>query len=444
MSDEPNYPAERFGWYVVFVLCVCGVVANIDRQIINLLVEDIRADLVVSDTQISLLQGFAFAMFYAIVAIPLGRLADSKNRRNLIAIGIVAWTLAAIACGLAETYAQLFAARMAVGIGEAVLTPAGFSLLADMFKPRRLARPLSVYTASSFLGGGIALMVGGIIIRALDNPVDDSMLAFLGDREPWQSAFILGALPGLPVALWFFLSVKEPPRRATAKARTDAEQYRQGFSHAIRFCLDNGRLFLAVFVGISMMAAAQFALGAWVPAYFIRVHEWTAAEIGAAQGLLFMIGGTAGVVAGGWVTDFLFKRGYHDANLRTAAIAALGCIPFALAAMLVTDGTLAIWLLAPAMFFGTMPFGPGPATIPIIAPPYFRAQLVALYLLVANLVGQSGGPWVVAMLTDNLFKRPDAINYSLAITVPVLLLIGAGLATVGWKPLRERLAEDQQ
>ena len=441
MSDT-TAPAssERYGWYVVFVLCVCGVVASVDRQIINLLVEDIKADLSISDTRISLLQGFAFAVFYALVAVPLGRLADSVNRRRLITIGIIAWTLAAIGCGLAETYTQLFFARMAVGVGEAVLTPAGFSLLADLFRAKRLALPISVFTASSFFGSGIALIFGGMIIAYLTG-LPDVALPIVGAVEIWQAAFILAALPGIPIAIWFYLSVREPPRLASVAHKTDARVYRQGFAQAIRFCADNRRLFFAVFLGLSCLASAQFALGAWVPAYFIRAHGWTASEIGSAQGALFMFGGTAGVVAGGWVTGWFFRRGYFDANLRTASLCGLATIPWIIAAMLVADPDIAIALLAPAMFFGTMPFGAGAAIIPTVAPPQFRAQLTAVYLLVANLFGQSGGPWVVAFVSDQYLAGPAAIGVSLAITVPTLLAIGVALTMLGWRPLAERLRD---
>ncbi|MEL7296872.1 MAG: MFS transporter [Pseudomonadota bacterium] len=429
---------ERYGWYVVFVLCVCGVVAYIDRQIINLLVTDIKLDLSVSDTEISLLQGFAFAVFYALVAIPLGRIADSRNRRKLITVGIVAWTAAAIACGLAESYAQLFVARMMVGVGEAVLTPAGFSLLADLFRPQRLARPVSVFTASSFFGAGIALMVGGLIVDHL-SAAGGVVLPIVGERTVWQGAFILGALPGIPVALWFFLTVREPPRRAADIVRQDTEEYAQGFVQAIRYVLANRRLFFAVFIGLSLMAAAQFALGAWIPAFFIRVHGWTPGEIGAVQGLLFLVGGSLGVVTGGWVTDLLRARGFDDANLRTAVFAALLAVPFLVAVPLVSDPKLAVICLAPGMYFGTVPFGAGAAVIPTVSPPMFRAQLVAIYLLVANLVGQAGGPWGVALITDYVFGDDKAVGRSLLIVVPVLLLMGSTIAASGWAPLAEKM-----
>ncbi len=431
------WPRESYSWYVVFVLCVCGIVAFIDRQIINLLVEDIKLDLSLTDVQISLLQGLAFAMFYAAVAIPLGRLADSTNRRRLIAVAIVVWTFAAIGCGLADSYGELFAARMLVGIGEAVLTPAGFSMLADYFKPSRLSLPLSVYTASSFFGSGIALLAGGFLVAQLAG-MDVVHLPLFGDLRPWQAAFIVGATPGFFVAALFFFTIKEPRRRSNiAAAETTTEE---GFLQALAYCRRNGRLFFSIYVGLSLLSAAQFSMGAWVPAFFIRVHDWTAGEIGYAYGLLFLICGTFGVISGGWIANWLHGRGYRDANLRAPMVAAVLALPFAVAFPLTTSATTAIALLAPLMFLGTIPFGCGTAVIPIVAPSQFRAQLVALYLLVANFLGQAGGPWFVALWTDKVFGEPAAVGYSLLITVTTLLVLGAGLLFLGLPPLRQLLS----
>jgi len=439
-ARQGGLSGEGYGWYVVFVLCVCGVVAFIDRQIINLLVEDIKADLLVSDTQISLLQGFAFAVFYALVAIPLGRIADSANRRLLITAGICAWTVAAICCGLAQTYAQLFFARMMVGVGEAVLTPAGFSLLADLFKPRRLARPISVFTASSFFGSGIALMVGGYIVNALQ-AADGISLPFLGPLHLWQAVFILGALPGIPAAVWFFLSVREPPRRKAPASLQSSNAYRRGFLEAMRYIGNNRRLFLSIYVGISFLAAAQFALGAWIPAFFIRTHGWSAGDIGYAQGFVFLVCATIGVIGGGWLTDALQARGHRDANLKTSTFGALLAMPFAVAIPLASDPMVAVACLAPAVLFGAMPFGGGVAALPMVSPPQFRAQLVAIYLLVANILGQAGGPWLVAQFTDRLFADEAAVGWSLMIAVPLLLAVGSMFTLAGWRPLRAQLAE---
>ena len=162
-SDRQPWPSAAYGWYVVAILCLCNMVAFVDRQIINLLVEDIKADLAITDTEISLLQGLAFAVFYAVTAVPLGRLADTANRRWIISTGILIWTVAAASCGLARSFWQLFIARMFVGVGEATLTPSGFSMLADLFNPKRVSLPISVFTGSTFVGSGIALLAGGFV-----------------------------------------------------------------------------------------------------------------------------------------------------------------------------------------------------------------------------------------------------------------------------------------
>ncbi len=432
-GSQATEPRESYAWYVVFVLCICGIVAFIDRQIINLLVEDIKRDLLVTDTQISLLQGFAFVIFYATVAIPLGRLADTRNRRMLITAGIVVWTVAAFACGLADSYAELFTARVFIGIGEAVLTPAGYSLLADYFRPSRLALPISVFTSASFVGSGVALVAGGYIIGLLGaGPVD---VPLLGMRADWQAAFIIGALPGFAVALLFYFTVREPARRRLPGAGA-SEQESASWRDITVFVRKHAGVYLAVFVGLSLLASAQFSLGAWTPAFFIRVHGWTAAEVGYAYGIIFLFFATSGVVGGGWVADRLHARGYRDANLRTAMFGALLALPFAIAYPLADSGRMAIILLAPLVGLGSIPFGAGTAVIPIMTPSRFRAQLVAVYLLVANLIGQAGGPWMVALFTDRVFQTPESVGYSLLVVVSTVLTAGAAVVWLGLPGLR--------
>ena len=439
-AAESGFPPEGRGWYVVFVLCCCGVVAFIDRQIINLLVDDIKADLLLTDTQISLVQGLAFAVFYATIAIPLGRVADTGNRRNLIAAGIVVWTAAAAACGLADSFGTLFVARMFVGIGEAVLTPAGYSMLADLFRARRLALPVSVLTGSSFFGSGIALLAGGFVIGQLAT-LDSIALPLVGRLELWQAAFIIAATPGIAVALLFVLSVREPQRRAGAGDAGQIPPAEASLRHAIDYLRRHGGLFSLVYLGLSLLAAAQFATGAWAPAFFIRVHGWAPADIGYLYGLLFLIFGSSGVVAGGWLSNRLHAAGYRDANLRAALIGGLGALPGAALFPLVENPGVGLALIAPLMFFGTMPFGAGTAVIPILAPARLRAQLVAVYLLCANLIGQAGGPWFVASVTDRVFGRDDAVGYSISIVATALLAGGVVICWAGLRPLRRYLAD---
>ena len=439
-EEQPAWPSETYAWYVVFILCVCGMVAFVDRQIINLLVEDIKQDLQISDTQISLLQGLAFALFYGVMAIPLGRLADTGNRRWIIAIGAVVWTAAAIACGLARSFWQLFAARTAVGVGEATLTPAGFSMLADLFRPQRLALPISVYTGSSFFGSGIALIAGGAVIAWLAR-FDSIDLPLVGTVATWQAAFIIAALPAHLVAAVFFLTVAEPRRRRGIRlAASDADtRDKPTFKEVWEFVVANRRVFAAVFGGVSVLAATQFAMGAWVPAFFIRDYGWTPSQVGYTYGLIFLLSGTLGVISGGWLADWFQKRGHRDGHLRVALLSALCTLPFAIGFPLIGNVAMTVGLLALAVFFGTMAFGAGPALIPFIAPPRMRGLLVAAYLLIANLVGQAGGPWLVAVFTDYVFGAPELVRYSLAVVPPALLVLGALLVASGMADLRRLL-----
>jgi len=410
------------------------MIAFVDRQIINLLVEDIKVDLAITDTEISLLQGLAFALFYAVTAVPLGRLADTGNRRWIISIGIVIWTVAAAACGLARNFWQLFVARMFVGVGEATLTPSGFSMLADLFKPERVSLPISVFTGSTFFGSGIALLAGGFVIALLDKQ-DVVSLPLLGVMQPWEAAFVIAAVPGVVVSLIFFLTIKEPQRRQSHNAIPLTEK--PALKEVAAFVANNGGVFAAVFGGVSVLAAVQFCLGAWVPAHFIRNLGWTAPEIGYAYGLIFLFCGTGGVIAGGILADQLQERGLRDGHLRAVMFSAIVTLPFVLAFAAVDDGRLAIALLAPTVFFGTMAFGAGPALIPVICPARMRGLLVAIYLLIANIVGQAGGPLIVALFTDRVFGSPELVRYSLMAAPALLLVSGAILVKLGFRGLRE-------
>lgn len=448
-APERAWPSEAQGWYVVFMLCLCNMVAFVDRQIINLLVDDIKLDLQITDTQISLLQGLAFALFYALAAVPLGRLADTGSRRSLIAIGIVMWTAAATACGLARSFWQLFVARMFVGVGEATLTPSGFSMLADLFRPTRVSLPISVFTGSSFFGSGVALLLGGYVISKLAG-LDTVVLPLFGTVQPWEAAFIIGASPGLLVALLWFLTIREPARRGNALAAAaaaptnttaNATADKPSLGEVARFVRSNAGVFAAVFGGVSVLAAVQFCLGAWVPAHFIRNLGWTAPQIGYAYGLIFLFCGTGGVIAGGFLADRLQARGYQDGHLRAVLFSALAMLPFVILFPLMNSGNAAIAALAPAIFFGTMAFGAGPALIPVICPPRMRGLLVAVYLLIANVFGQAGGPLIVALFTDYVFGSPERVRDSLLAAPVLLIAIGIALLSLGFKGLRRFRAD---
>lgn len=198
-DDGSAYPEPRRAWGLVVVLTIAYAISFVDRQIISLMVEPIKAYLHLSDTQISLLMGPAFAVFYTIMGIPLGRVADKFNRRNLIVIGMTLWCLMTAASGLARNFAQLFVARMGIGVGEAALSPAALSMISDSFPPEKRTSPIGFYNSAIYIGSGLALVLGGVVIQIVTNspPVN---VPLVGELVPWQTTFIIVGLPGLIIA----------------------------------------------------------------------------------------------------------------------------------------------------------------------------------------------------------------------------------------------------
>ncbi|MDE0801338.1 MAG: MFS transporter [Rhodospirillaceae bacterium] len=440
-KPDPNFAfrTDGYAWFVVLMLCLAAIISFIDRQIISLLVDPIKEDLGISDTQVSLLQGFAFALFYSAAAIPMGRLVDSKNRKTIILAGMVLWSIATTICGLAKVFWQLFIARMMVGVGEATLSPAGFSMLADYFPRKSLTRALSVFTGSSFLGTGIALLVGGFVISKMTEigPVD---MGLLGTIRPWQMTFLIVSIPGLIFALIVWLLVREPPRLGTPTPKTASHTDEAlSLGQAWQYLVDHNTVILPVVFGFTFLTVAMFSVSAWVPAYFMRTHGMTAGEIGSIFGLYFVTLGSAGVVTGGLFSDWLKGRGYNDSNMRAGFISALLATPFLATFTLVPDKDLSLILLAPVVFFGTMPFGTGPSALPLIVPNRLRGQMVAIYLLVANVIGQGGGPFLVAVFTDYVLGDPNLIRYSISVVCPTVMLIGAAILFYGKKPYAEHI-----
>ena len=422
-----------YSWFVVAVLSFAAIVSFIDRQVINLLVEPIKLDLGISDTQISLVQGFSFALFYALLSFPIARIADSGNRKNVIIIGVVVWSMATFSCGLAVGFWSLFFARVFVGAGEATLTPSGCSMIGDYFSKERLPLAISVFTGSGFLGSGVALIIGAYVIDMV-NGWGTVVLPLIGPSKPWQLIFMLVALPSI-LLLTLMAFVKEPVRRGAAN-----EAPTVSFSHLVQHLKEHSRVYMAIVFGFSLMASAQFSIGAWVPSFFIRTYDWSASEIGFTFGVIAVLCSTSGVIFGGWLGARLLRIGYSSANLLIPIGAMLFCVPFAIAFPLTGSATLSIVILVFVMFFGAMPFGVGMATLPQIAPNRMRAQIVAIYLLVANLVGFSLGPTSVALVTDVVFKDPSLIRYSLAIVPAILMTIGAVVVATGLTHYKKLLA----
>lgn len=435
LSQNNNYPSSPRAWLTVAILMVAYVLSFIDRQILNLLVGPIRRDLMISDTQMSLLMGLSFALFYTICGIPLGRMADTKSRRGLIAVGVLFWSAATAACGMAKLYWQFLICRIGVGVGEAALSPAAYSLIADSFPAERRATAISVYSMGVYLGSGLAFLLGGLVIQ-FASAQGNVLLPVIGEVRPWQLIFLILGAAGVLFTL-LMLAVKEPARRGVGAGVAVP------LAEVGRYIRANRRTVLCHNIGFAGLAFAGYGSAAWVPSFFVRTYGWDAGQVGIVYGSIVAVFGCLGIVFGGRLADWMTKRGCADANMRVGLYAALGALPSVIAFPLMDSATWAAVLVAPSVFFLSMPFGVAPAAIQDIMPNSMRGQASAIYLFVITLLGLGVGPTCVALVTDYVFADDQALRYSLLIVSVVAVVVAIILLALGLKPYRESLARLQ-
>jgi MFS family permease len=420
---------------VVAVLALANTSAFIDRQILGLLVGPIRRDLRISDTEIGVLYGLAFALFYTLLGVPLGRAADRGSRRAIIGIGIAVWSVMTVFCGMARSYEQLLVARFGVAIGEAALAAPALSLISDYFRPDRRATALSVYTLGVYLGAGLANLVGGALLANLGGtaPV---LWPIVGEIRPWQQVFVVVGLPGLAIAV-LIATVREPVRRETGQGST---------SHAfpirdvLQYVRANLRTYTCHGFGYALFALVNFATAAWLPTHLVRTYGWTAARAGITLGTLTATVGVLGVVAGGRVADRFLQRGYADAKLRVGIIAAVGNLVCGAAYTLAPNAALSVVALVPYNFFASFAFGAAVAAVQEITPNRMRAQVGALSMSAITLVGLGLGPSIIGLLTDRVFGDDAALRYSLFVVTTAGLGAAAALLGAGLAPYRRSVA----
>ncbi|SFQ74477.1 Sugar phosphate permease [Halopseudomonas formosensis] len=428
MLNNNNYPTTGRAWFTVVILLLAYVLSFIDRQILNLLVGPIRADLGISDTQMSLLMGLSFAIFYTVAGIPLGRVADSRSRRGLIAWGIFFWSLMTAACGLAKTYWHFVLFRIGVGAGEAALSPAAYSLMADSFPPEKRATAISVYSMGIYLGAGMAFLLGGIVITWA-NAKGDVTLPVLGVIRPWQLIFLVLGVVGALFSL-VLLAIREPTRKGVgagvAVPLKDVGAYLLKIRKAV-ICHN---------FGFACLSFASYGASAWIPTFFIRTHGLTAGEVGIYYGSLVMVAGSLGIVFGGRLSDYLARKGHQDANMRVGLLSAV--LTLMCNVVFLVDNMTLLWVI---MFFNVftvaMPFGVAPAAIQEVMPNSMRGQASAIYLFVITLIGLGIGPTAVALVTDYVFQDDMAVRYSIFWVASVITIGAVVLLWLGIKPYRE-------
>ena len=425
------WPDERVAWYACFVLMLTLLVNFLDRGIVGLLVPYIKADLRLSDSQIGLIMGFAFVMFYMVAGLPIARYADHGNRRTLIAIGMALWGGATALCGLAGSFASLFAFRVLVGVGEACTGPASFSLLGDYFRPHRLPKAIAFLNFGFIFGNGLAQLLGATVILTLA-AAGAIHFGLLGELRLWQAAFLICGIPGLLVGL-LMLTVREPPRRV------------QGQVPSIRavgaFLAENLGVYLPLIVGISLNTIVFIAQQSWGPTFLMRTYGWSIGQAGLVTGCALLLFLPPGAILGGIWAQRLALAGRYDANVRVSLYACAMGWPFLLLAPLMPNGWLSVAMLSIGLFCTSLLFGPQNAAIQAATPNRMRGQVTALVLFGFNVIGVGLGPSILAFLTDFVFRDESQIRYALAACYAVISPIAFIILWSGLKPYGRRIAQ---
>lgn len=401
---------------MIAVFFAAAILSYTDRFILSLLVDPVRADLHISDTQVSLLQGLAFALVYSFAGLPLGRIADLAARRNVIIAGVLIWSGATVACGFAGSFGTLFAARICVGVGEAALAPAAVSMIADCFPPSRRGTALSVFIAGMAIGGGAALAIGGSLVAFASSGVFRA-LPLIGALPPWRATLVLLALPGLAIAA-LLLTVREPPRRAAERSSAGP----LSLSAALASFRTRGFLLLPLYLAVALVSAGDFSFQNWTPALLSRRFGLSAMQIGEQLGVAAILSGVAGTLAGGVLGDLGARRGGERGRLSFALIAImLGLAGASIALAATASQVLLCFVLWTAMASAAESIGI--AVLQAVIPGEVRGIGVACVSLCNMLFGLAGGTALTAVLTDHVFHDPRRVGSSMsALVIPTALV----------------------
>ena len=429
-TESKPYPSATAGWFLVIMLTIAYIFSFVDRYILGLLVEPIKAEFNLTDIQIGWLLS-AFTFIYGFVGIFMGWLIDRGKRIWIVSVGIALWSAATVATGMAKNFVQLFIARMSVGVGEATLSPATFSMIGDSFPPEKRGKPIAFYSSALPIGAGVASLVSaGIIAWAAAG--GSQSLPFFGELSPWRFTLIVVGLPGILMAL-FFLFMKEPVRRPAPVSEDVVTG--SGFMDALRYLFKNFALYAGVVLIVCTMTAIAYSQGL-LPSTFERTWGWSAQKYALINGIALLIIGPINMMIFGSLSDKLTSKGIADAPLKILYIGFFIMVP---------SGVLPYFMPTPEIAFAVLCINTvgigivsaiGVTALLAITPAQIRGQIVALYYLGISWFG-SLGPIATGYLS-NLVYGEENIRYAVA-TVPVLFAI----LPLALMPLTRRLYREQ-
>ena len=401
MSDEITDRQRR---YTLFMLVLVFTSSHVDRQIMGILGQPIKESLLISDTQLGLLTGIMFAVFYATLGMPMAMWADRNNRRNLISFSVFLWSLMTALCAAATNFMQLLLLRIGVGVGEAGSNPPSHSMIADLYPPEKRSTAMAIFGTGINWGILIGFLVGG----------------WINEWYGWRTAFVVVGLPGILLALLVRYTVKEPPRGYSESLKQEVAA--PGFWEVVGFIWRSSVLRHIVAAG-ALVSFAGYASVIWVPIYLVRIHGMGTGEVGSYLALLIGVGGAIGIYLGGRIADFMSARLGEQWLPWVVALSSLISLPMLyLTFMAPTPMTAIAAYVLPAML-GTLYVAPGFALIQNSTPLEMRSVAAAINLFITNIVGLGLGPFTVGFFSDFFSQSygEDGLRWGLATTIIILL-----------------------
>ena len=418
LAPGVQFPPRRQARHALLILFLGYMLAFVDRNVVSLLVVPIEHDLGLSDLQMGLLRGTAFAIFYSIFGFPIAWLVDRYNRRNIVLGGIAVWSLMTVLAGLSRNFMSFFGARVGVGAGEAAILPSATSLIADYFPPEKRGRAMGVFASGIFIGTALALIGGGLLLDRLHGQV--TVLPLRGALQPWQVVLVAAGLLGIPLFV-AALFVREPPRLYLhGRTMAQAAEQSAGFFETFR---QHPRAFGAHFIGFTALCFASYGATSWLPTLFMREHHWSALQVGARLGIMALLLGPLGAIIGGVIADRMEKTGRRAGKFIVGATAAALTIVPALVMGLSGNAWVTYAAAAVLTFCISLIWGVAPGALQEIAHGAVLGRVVAAYTALINLVGLGLAPPSIALLGESIAGKNAGLGTAIAIVIPLACVI---------------------
>jgi len=426
--ESQPWPPRKDAYYSLFVMTVVVMFTVLDRSVMSLLIEPIKQDFGITDTQAAVLIGAAFSLPYGIVGVLVARLADHRNRRNLVAASIAFWSACTVACGFAQGYVSLLIARMGIGAGESGYGPASWSIATDNWPREKVAFATGTMGIGAMLGMGLALFLGGAVLHIVSG-MPAVEVPLIGQVRPWQWTFIIVGAPGMLWAL-VVLTSKEPPRRGLAAGE---KAQKVPVAEVAGWLRNDWRTYLAVIGGMAVKAMMIAVPSTWGATFLHRQFGWDLGSIGMITGTITLIVSPIALMAGAKLSEYWTRQGRADANLRIILYGLLASIPLMVLAPLMPNPYLVLAVNALGGFVSTLSFGPSIAAFQVITPNRMRAQVGSLTQFCNNVIAFALSPVIVALFTDYLFGDPSMLRYSMVLNA---LVMGALSLLIVWQGLK--------